>query len=154
MARGKRTMYRTVNAFTTNLGEVGDQVLVAKFDKIDAQNSPGAYCKTVKVSALYSDEDGGVVTSGTAGFMCYLTTAEDWSDDYIITAAGLTGGGDSCWLSARRWVRTDAQTAAQTLGSDGPIFLWIESTDIGDVVQARIVIETIGRYLETTEIVP
>ena len=145
--------YRTVNALTKNMGETGDQIAIAKFDKIDAQNSPGAYCKTVKVSALYSDEDGATVTSGTAGFIVYLTTSPIWSDDQIITAAGIPGGGGTAWLAARRWVKTDYTGEAQAQGMDGPIYLWAEATDIGeDDVQARFVIETLGRYLETTEL--
>ena len=145
--------YRTLNAFTKNMGHVGDQIILAKFDKIDAQNSPGAYLKTVKVSALLSDEDGATVTSGAAGMIFYLTTSEDWSDDYIITAGAVTGGGGSTWLSARRSIKTDAETAAQTLGNTGPVHLWGEVTDIGtDDVQIRVVVETIGRYLETTEL--
>jgi len=146
-------MYRTINAFTKNMGHIGDQILLAKFDKIDAQNSPGAYLKTVKVSALLSNEDDATVTSGAAGILLYLTTSEAWTDDYIITAGGITGGGGSCWLSARRRVTTDAETAAQTLGNNGPVHLWGEVTDIGtDDVEVRFVVETIGRYLETTEL--
>ena len=145
--------YRTVNAFTKNMGQVGDQILLAKFDKIDAQNSPGAYLKTCKVSALLSQESETTVTSGAAGFLLYLTTAEDWSDNYIITCGGITGGGGTVWLSARRRITTDAETAAQTLGNDGPIFLWGEITDIGESdVDCRFIVETIGRYLETHEL--
>jgi len=145
--------YRTVNAFTKDMGQSGNQIILAQFDKIDAQNSPGAYLKTVKVSALLSQEGTSTVTSGAAGFLLYLTTAATWSDDYIITAGGITGGGGSCWLSARRSITTDAQTAAQTLGANGPIFLWGELTDIGESdVDARFIVETIGRYLETTEL--
>ena len=135
------------------MGHVGAQVVLAKFDKIDAQNSPGAYLKTVKVSALLSNEDDATVTSGAAGILLYLTTSAVWSDDYIITAGGITGGGGSTWLSARRAIKTDAETAAQTLGNNGPVFLWGEVTDIGtDDVEVRYIIETIGRYLETTEL--
>ena len=147
------SMYRTVNAFTQAMGDVGAQVILAKFDKIDAQNSPGAYLKTVKVSALISQEGSSTVTSGAAGFLLYLTTSAVWSDDYIITCGGITGGGGTTWLSARRRITTDAETAAQTLGNNGPIFLWGELTDIGESdVDARYVVETIGRYLETTEL--
>ena len=146
-------MYRTVNAFTKNMGEVGDQILLAKVDKIDAQNSPGAYLRTVKVSALVSDEGGGTVTSGTAGIVVYATTSEDWSDDYIITACGIQGGGGSGWLAIRRSIKTDAETAAQTLGTGGPVYIWGEVTDIGESdVQCRFIMETLGRYCETTEL--
>ena len=145
--------YRTVNAFTKDMGQTGDQVILAKFDKIDAQNSPGAYLKTCKVSALLSQEGESTVTSGAAGFLLYLTTSAVWSDDYIITAGGITGGGGSVWLSARRRITTDAETSAQTLGNDGPIFLWGELTDIGESdTDCRYIVETIGRYLETTEL--
>ena len=135
------------------MGEVGDQIVVAKFDKIDAQNSPGAWLRTIKVSALFSDEDGGTVTSGTAGFIVYATTSSNWSDDTIITAGGIPGGGGTAWLAVRRKITTDYTGLAQEAGMDGPVYLWAEATDIGESdVQARFVIETLGRYLETTEL--
>ena len=146
-------MYRTVNVFTKDMGEVGDQILLAKFDKIDAQNSSGAYLKTVKVSALVSEEDGGTVTSGTAGFIIYATTSAEWNDDYIITACGIQGGAGSGWLAVRRPIKTDYTGSAQEQGVGGPVYLWGEVTDIGESsVDCRFVIETIARYCETHEL--
>ena len=146
--------YKTVNAFTKSLGHIGDQILIAYYDKIDAQGR-SAYLHNVQVTYLASEEGGGTVT-GSGSCMLYATTDDTWSDNYILTASAGGNVGAKVNLSVKRAIRTDGPTSAQTLGEGGPVYIWAESPDMTDGVddvEFRFVLEAWHNgFVECTEV--
>ena len=151
MARRSRR-FKTVNAFTKSLGHIGDQILIAYYDKIDAQGR-SAFLHNVQVSFLASEEGGADVT-GSASCMVYATTDDTWSDNYILTASAGPNVGGKLNLSVKRAIKTDGPTSAQTLGEGGPIYIWAEAPDIGTSnVEYRFVLEAWHNgFVECTEV--
>ena len=150
MARKKMPNYKIVNAASKTVGSVGGQVLLGRTMKIDAQSIPNGYLEGIKVSAMIQEAEEDV-----AGMLFYLTTNPTWSDDYII-AAGATAGGPSgsVYLSAKRYIRTNATPDASNdiaLGTGGMVYLWIEAGDYVFSESCRYVAETWGRNVEFIE---
>ena len=140
-----RRNYKIVNVHTKNLGSTGDQVLIGTIDKLDAQGV-SAYLNNVRFSAVLNNSQGD---EALGGYMVYLTTSSDWSDDYVITArAG--SFGSTVNLSAKRTIE---QNATNKFGNLGPIYLWMEITDITltSDVDMRYVAETWGRFIQFDE---
>ena len=126
------------------MGSAGDQILLGTISKVDAQG-PTAYLNNVRLSVLIDDaEDDNIA------FIAYLTTDNAWSDNYVISAAAGFAGG-TLNLSAKRYIKTNADTDVTILGNTGPIYLWLELSDPTYVEDARYVAETWGRLLKFTE---
>ncbi|PAT00913.1 hypothetical protein CI105_09375, partial [Candidatus Izimaplasma bacterium ZiA1] len=109
MARKRRTSrnYKLVNANTKNMGSSGSQILLRKFDKVDAQGL-SAWLHGVKVNYLMSDVTGGGDSNANFGFIFYLTTHQSWNDDYIISSNASSQMSGSVWLPAKRSIKTNA----------------------------------------------
>jgi len=157
MPRRRRTArnYKIVNANTKNMGSAGAQILLRKFDKVDAQGL-SAWLHGVKVNYLVSDVAGSGDSDANFGLLFYLTTDDQWNDDYIISSAASSQMSGSAWLPAKRRINTNATPDSANdlaLGTGGPIYLWGEVTDstITANVSARIVTETWGRWIDVTE---
>ena len=143
--RGSRN-YKTMNVFSADMGAVGGQILLASFQKSDAQSSQASYLNNVQVSALLQDGDGD-----NGGILFYLTTSGTWSDDEIISANAVPGFGGKVSLAAKRRIRINQPKAD---GDFGMVYLWGEITDLSytTAVSCRIVVSTWGRQLVVTEI--
>ena len=139
-------LYKTVNAFTKDMGSSGSQTLLGTIDKLDAQGITG-YLHNLQVTAIINNYDGG---DTTPGIMFYLTTDNTWSDDEVITASACPIAGKVS-LSAKRRI---VQNSDNSLGNIGLVHLWAELTDItlSDNIGARFVVETWGRYVAFTEV--
>ena len=139
--------YKLVNAKTMAGGSTGAQILVGRVDKIDAQGVPGGWLNNINVTVMLDEAE-----QDQAGIICYLTTDNVWSDNYIISAKATPGGpSGTVSLSAKRRITTNADGNTEILGTGGPIYLWVE---IGDYVAGedfRYVAETWGRWIEFTE---
>ena len=137
-------MYKLVNAFTKNMGSGGAQVLLGTISKLDAQGIT-AFLNNVVVTASLND---GEADSG--GIVLYLTTGDNWNDDYIITARGMSGFGGTVNLTAKRSIQADAE---RLTSNEGEIYLWGEITDITATtdVEVRYICETWGYFVEFEE---
>ena len=145
MARKRRSLYKTTNVATKNVGSAGGQIHCGTVDKLDAQGING-YLNNIRLSVLLNDSVDGEI----GGFIAYLTTDDTWNDNYVITArAG--SFGDTVNLSAKRTIRQNSDNA---LGNMGLVHLWIELTDItvSTDVNLRYVAESWGRFIEFTEV--
>jgi len=142
---------KLVNTFTKDMGSAGSQVLLAKIDKINAQGV-SSYVHNVVISYLASDTSSGDLNTENVGAIFYLSTDGTWSDDLVITARAGGGNGTTVSLSARRSIKS-SETDIE-LSNFGPIYLWGELTDATGTanIDARIVMETWGRFIEVTEL--
>jgi len=142
---------KLVNTFTKDMGSAGSQVLLAKIDKINAQGV-SSYVHNVVISYLASDTSSGDLNTENVGAIFYLSTDGTWSDDLVITARVGGGNGTTVSLSARRSIKS-SETDIE-LSNFGPIYLWGELTDATGTanIDARIVMETWGRFIEVTEL--
>ena len=123
------------------MGSTGDQVLLGKISKLDAQGVT-AWINNVQVSCMVDEAE-----QDTIGFMVYATTDNSWSDDYIITArAGAVGKTTN--LPIKRKIMQDTD---QTLGNFGQVYIWGELSDTVASESARFVFETWGRFIEFDE---
>ena len=156
MARRRTSRnYKITNANTKNFGSAGAQVLLRKFDKVDAQGL-SAWLHGVKVNYLLSDVTGSGESDTNFGFLFYLTTDDQWSDDFIISSGAASQMSGSVWLPAKRSIRTNATPDSANdiaLGTGGPIYLWGEISDstVSANVYARIISEAWGRWIDVTE---
>ena len=135
------------------MGSAGAQILLARIDKVQAQGING-WLNNVRVSYLASDTNLGDLGTENVGVMFYLTTDGVWDDDLIITARAGGGNGATVNLTAKRSIMTNDVNAGHEDGNIGPVYLWGEVTDATDTAQidARIVAETWGRYIEFKEL--
>ncbi len=142
--RGPRN-YKIMNVFSASMGSDGGQILLASFQKSDAQSSQVSYLNNVQVTGLLQDGDGD-----NGGVLYYLTTSGSWSDDEIISANGTAGFGGKVSLAAKRRIRINQPKAD---GDFGMIYLWGEVTDLSYTqdVGLRIVLSTWGRNVLVNE---
>ena len=147
MARRRSRNYKIVNAATNDGTSSGDQVLIAKISKVDAQGVPNAWIKNVQVTAMVNEAEQDV-----AGLIFYLTTDGNWDDDYIITARGTPGPGGSVSLSANRSIKTnDTTSPAFEEGVGGPLYVWVEIGDYAATEKFRWITEVWGQRHIVTE---
>ena len=141
-----RALYKQVATGTTNMGDAGAQIHIAKVTKLDPALRAG-YLKNVIVSV-----QNQVIRSLTTGaavepaYTVYLSSAQDgaWDDDDVISARAVNNGGNVS-LTARRRI-AEQSTADNT--TTGPVHIWIEQTQVGQSgidCEARISIEAWGR---------
>ena len=71
--------YKRVNVATKSFGGSGGQILLASFEKSDAQSAQVTWLNNVNVSAILNDGD-----LDQGGMLFYLTTGEAWSEAEII----------------------------------------------------------------------
>ena len=139
--------YKLVNVKTVSGGSSGDQTLIGKIDKIDAQGVPAGFLNNVVLSVMVNEAEQDV-----AAITCYLTTDNVWNENFIITARTTQGGpGGTVNLTAKRSITTNADTDTQKYGSGGPIYVWVEIGDYVGAEEFRYVAETWGRWIEFTE---
>ena len=145
----KRRTYKIVNVASKSVGASGDQILLGKIKKLDAQGV-SAWVSGVKVSGMLQEAE-----QDTASLLFYLTTDNNWDDDYIVSAAATGSTGGSVWLSARRYIK---QNATPDLSNDiatsntGPLFLWVEAGDYVASEAIRYVAETWGNFIQFEEL--
>ena len=139
--------YKIVNAKTMSGGLTGAQTLIGRIDKLDAQGVPSAFLNNVVISVMLNEAEEDV-----AAITCYLTTDDTWDDNYIITARTTQGGpGGTLNLTAKRFIRTNADSTTEKLGTFGPVYVWVEIGDYVYTEEFRYVCETWGRMVEFTE---
>ena len=154
MARRRRSRsYKLVNAFTKDMGSAGSQVLLGRIDKVQAQGITGWF-NNVIVSYLASDTSTGDLNEENVGCMLYLTSDGVWDDDLVITARAGGGNGTTVNLVAKRAIHSNDVSSGHEDGNIGPVYLWGELTDATGTanIDARIVTECWGRYIEFTEL--
>ena len=145
MARRRRSRnYKIVNAQTQDVGSAGAQISVLEITPIDPNIRYG-WLNNIQVTCLLNDSPEGEV----GGFVAYLASSSTFSDDAIITARG-GNFSDTVNLTAKRRVTSDASVAVP----DGKVWLFVELTDITPVtdVTLRVITETWGKYLKTSEL--
>ena len=143
---------KIVNAATKDMGSAGAQILLAKYDRINAQGVNG-YLHNVVVSYLAADTDAGDLGSENVGAIFYLTSDGSWNDDLIITARAGGGNGTTVSLSARRSITSNDTDPGHELTNFGPVYLWAEVTDATATadIDIRWVAEAWGRFIQCTE---
>ena len=104
----------------------------------DGDQSPTAYCKTIKVSLTPTD----VQSNNPASYMVCASTSADPADTAdIFTAASVPDGGGTVWLSCKRRI---LDAVEDTSRPDGPIYILVYSQGI---VPTRMHCEAWGKYL-------
>ena len=145
MARSK-SMYRTTTVAEQQMGAASQ--LIAGIIPLDSQQSIAGYLQNIKVSVLPKEMTAG---PGPMAFIVYATTDDDSLDTgEIVTAAAGLGGG-TVNLSLRRNIRDLEEDPSR---GDGPIYLWAMRSDnavTSGNVQYQFVIETWGRFIQTTD---
>ena len=120
--------------------------MIGKIDKIDAQGITG-FLNNVRLSVMIDEAE-----QDTGSIMGYLTTDDEWNDDFVITAAATPGGpGGTLTLTAKRAIKSDTADSAQKYGLGGPVFLWVEIADYVAAENFRYVAEVWGFGIEYTE---
>ena len=118
------------------MGSTGAQVLLAKLESIDGENVR-AYLHNIKVACIQNDGDGD-----NGGFIIYATTDNIWNDDRVISFGAVGSLGGTVNLPLRTTVHTNTDQAS---GSDGPVYIWAEVTDLGTTQNtARFIHEAWG----------
>ena len=135
--------YLTVNALTKNFGSSGAQILIARFQKTDAQSAQVTWLNNVNVASMLQEGDGDA-----GGMLYYLTTDSNWSDDNI---NAIPGYGGKVSLSAKRRIRDNS---ADPTSGFGQVYLWGEITDLSYVsdVQVRVILDTWGKNVKVVEL--
>ena len=135
------------------MGSAGNQVLLGRIDKVQAQGITGWF-NNVTISYLASDTSAGDLGTENVGVLFYLTSDGVWDDDLVITARGGGGNGATVNLVAKRSIHSNDVTTGHEDGNIGPVYLWGEVTDATSTadIDARVVTETWGRYIEFTEL--
>ena len=147
MARRRSSNYKQIQTGTKDLGDVGDQIHIAKVDKLDEQLK-GCYVNNMLISVQAQE------TSDNAplpAYTVYLSTAKEgeWDDDQVITARSTAQGGGTLNLVAKRRILTNDVDHPDS--SIGPIHVWIEATDIPhDDNVVRMTMEVWGRMHRLT----
>jgi len=139
--------YKQVVALTKSMGSIGGQEKICNIRKLDPTLTT-SYLNNVVVSGILNDYNSGI-TQSPPGFMVYLTTSTTWADDEIIAARAFNNGGNVS-LTARRRIQSNLDDVD---GTTGPIYVWVEVTDlagVGETMEARFAIEVWGRFLEVT----
>ena len=145
MARRARR-YKTVNVATKSGGSTGAQTLVGSVTKIDAQGITG-FLNNVRLTVMIdeAEQDSGSIIG-------YLTTHDEWSDDYVITAAATPGGpGGTLNLVGKRRIESNEESYV-ALSNTGPVYLWVEIADYVASESFRYVAETWGFGIEFNEL--
>ena len=144
----RRKTYKIVNVASKSVGSAGAQILLGKIKKIDAQGI-SAWVSGIKMSGMLQEAE-----QDTASLMFYLTTDRDWDDDYIISAGATGSTGGSVWLSAKRYIRNNANPDASNdiaTSNTGPLFVWVEAGDYVASESIRYVAETWGNFIQFEE---
>ncbi len=132
------TMYReTEDNFGRAINLAGS--LVFDYAPIDADQAPGGYLKSIKLSLQPMDESAGRIDYLVAASSSDNPTAHD----DIITAQALHGGG-TVWLSLKRRIEQSTQNDDR---GDGPVFVHVYSNIAH---QANIVSENWGRFINAS----
>ena len=127
------------------MGDTGGQILLGEIKKVDAQGIVG-FLNNVRLSIILDD-----ATINSVAFLAYLTTDDSWNDDYVLSACA-GNFGSTCSISAKRTIKTAADTETEQLGMNGPVYLWAEISDPGLVAyNIRYVAETWGRFIKFVE---
>ncbi len=154
VARARSKNYKQVVAGTKNLGVLGGQFHIGKVNKLDPALR-GGYLNNVVVScmqnntmAAISGEEWGFV----GAFTVYLSNSAsgDWQDSQILTAKSTAAGGGTVSLSAKRFIKDDANADDSSIS---PVHIWLEMTDVtagATDMTARVVIESWGRMVLLT----
>jgi len=140
-----RKRRRLTNVATRDMGSAGTQIRIGKIESLDVQSMAG-YLHNVRLSVNLNDSTG---TGNLGGWIAYLSTNTSWSDDDVITARANKFGG-TVNLSCKRSIKSED---AEPNRVDGPVYLWLELTDITIVtdVSVRYVAETWGNFIKYTE---
>jgi len=150
MARKKR-MYKSLALVKTeNIGHSGGNYLLAYVKKQQDQIT-SAWLEKLRVSFhLDSTDDlAGANRPQFFGGQLYLATSDSsLNTDTVITSTGFSGFGGTTTLRADRAIRDNAEDNKE---ADGPIFLWVSTTDLnlqaGDIT-GNFTIEAMGRWHE------
>ena len=113
-------------------------VNVFRLSSFDADQSPPAYAKSIKVSIIPNDQQ----TANPASFMVVASTSMDPADENDIFTAGATSdGGGIVWLHLRKRIRSSVQEDTR---DDGPIYIHVYTQGF---VAVRMQAEAWGKYL-------
>ncbi len=137
MKRSK--LYKEVHVETKNMGSAGDQILLGRIQKIDAQGITGFVNNLMLTGFANEAEQDNIAV------LFYLTTDNTWSDSYVISARSTAVGGGTVSLPAKRRIaRNDDDPNA----NDGLLYLWAEVSDTIASEEMRYIVELWGRYVE------
>ena len=150
MAKRSRN-YKQIVTGTKTLGTLGAQYHIGKINKLDPALR-GGYCHNVVVSVMQNNTMAAIAAEewGFMGaFTVYLSNSAsgDWKDDQILGARSTASGGGTVSLSARRFIKDDANSDDSSLG---PVHVWLEMTDVtagATAATARVTIEGWGRMV-------
>ena len=108
----------------------------------DAEQAPGGYLKSVKVSIIPTAEQ----TNNAASYLIAASSdANPAGAGDIITAQAVPDGGGTVWLNVRRTIRSSEEEEDRT---DGVVY--IHGYTQGSV-PSRIVCEAIGKFITLIE---
>ena len=138
--RARARNYKQTNVNTYDLGDAGAQVKIARISKIDAQGV-SAYLSNVVCTVMAQDTE-----ASDMGYTMYLTTEATFSNDTVITARGIHGAGTAS-LSAKRFIKENTDVPESNLGY---IYVFAEQSNSLLDEEARICLETWGRFIEVT----
>ena len=154
MARRRgRTNYKQVKTGTVNLGTTGDQQHIAKIEMID-DALRGSFLNNVQFSV---QQNAQIVLQSVASqapaYTLYLSyESSSWSDDAVIAAYTVGGGGGNGNLVCKRVIKTNevGSTIAEQIG---PVHVWMEGTDISAQTdaEARVTLTAWGRMILLVE---
>ena len=145
--RRKQRNYKLVNCASKGVGATGNQIILGSIKKLDAQGISG-FLSGIKISAMIQEAE-----QDTASLMFYLTTDNNWNDDYIVCASATGSTGGHAWLSAKRYIRNNADPDGNNdlaTSNIGPLYLWVEAGDYVASEAIRYVAETWGRFIKYT----
>ncbi len=153
MAKRSRN-YKQVTTGTKNMGRTGAQVHIGKVNKLDPALR-GGYLHNVVVSIMQDNATylvAGAEVALMGAFTVYLSNSAsgDWQDSQILTAKSTAAGGGTVSLSAKRFIKDDANADDSSIS---PVHIWLEMTDVtagATDMTARVVIESWGRMVLLT----
>ena len=156
--RSRARNYKQIVTGTKNLGTGGTQYHIGKVNKLDPALR-GGYLHNVVVSIMQNNTTYAVPppvpsvnVGGTAlmgAFTVYLSNSAsgDWKDDQILAAKSTGSGGGTVSLSAKRFIKDDANADDSSIS---PVHIWAEMTDVtsgATDLTARCTIEAWGRMV-------
>ena len=143
MARQYRT---TAVNLDKNLGNNGEAKLCFSVRPIDAEQAPGGYLKSVKVSVHQRNQD-----DNPQAYLIAASANDEWDDTQgsngdIITAAATGLGGGTVWLNLRRTMKSYTEEVERP---DGPIYIHVRALDMGLVGDSEtdLIAEVWGRFI-------
>ena len=128
------------------MGSLGGQSNIGSIKKLSPMIG-GAYLNNVVVSCQQNNIDD---TEVAAPFTVYLSNSPvgDWLDSQVISAKATSVGGGTVSLSAKRYIRTNADGVTEDEGSFGPVYIWAEVADTSSTTdETRFTIEAWGRMV-------